>query len=394
MIEPLKEFPGLTVTFLITQNCNLRCKYCYEINKKERHMSLETAKKSIDRLIDGSFFTKDTTNLAKQGIILEFMGGDALVNPTLVDKILDYWTQQLIVVDNEWTRKWRSAWRISICSNGTLFENKEVRDFIDKWKGMMCLTVSIDGCKEIHDRYRVFPNGQGTMDTIKKWLPWYREKFDVYSRSTKSTCSKATIPYLFESLKYMHEELGLNWINQNFIMEPTGCTEEDYEELRQQLKLCRQYVFDHRDELYWSMLGTTYSDYKNTISEKKSRCGSGSMLSFDIDGRTYACMRWAPVSIGDNRPNMSIGTVDKGFTHKGKKIYKDIYEKSKSHLCTKEEKCKTCEYESACTYCIAGCFTEFGDFIRTTHICEITKIICESAKIYKQMEEEADGKKE
>lgn len=391
MIPPLKEFDGLTVTFLVTENCNLRCKYCYEINKKNKFMTLDVAKNAIDNLIKGKFFTKESKPFAEQGLILEFMGGDALINPTLLDDIFSYWIYKINTVDTKWTKIWRHAWRASICSNGTLFENPEVRKFCEKWKESICLAVSIDGCPEIHDKYRVFPDGTGTMDKIREWRDWYIENFPYTALQTKATCSKATIPYLYESLKYMHETLGLTWINQNFIMEDTGCTEEDYEELKRQLVLCRQYVFEHRHEMYWSMMGANFIDTKNTIHEKKSRCGSGVMLTIGIDGKVYACMRWLPVSLGENRPDMSIGVADKGFTRKGRKIYKAIYEGSKTNVCTREEKCLTCEYESACAFCVAGCFTEFGDFIRTTHICEITKILCENAKIYKQMEEEADG---
>ena len=34
-----------TVTFQVTDACNLACTYCYQINKSTRVMSLETAKK-------------------------------------------------------------------------------------------------------------------------------------------------------------------------------------------------------------------------------------------------------------------------------------------------------------------------------------------------------------
>ena len=89
MLEPVSEFHGLTVTFIVTENCNLRCKYCYEINKKDKYMSLETAKKMIDSLLNGEFITKENIQFAKMGIVLEFMGGDALINPKLVDSILN-----------------------------------------------------------------------------------------------------------------------------------------------------------------------------------------------------------------------------------------------------------------------------------------------------------------
>ncbi len=388
MIKRVKDFEGMSVTFLTTENCNLRCKYCYEINKKEKHMSFDVAKKAIDKLLNGKLIPKDTAPFAKVGLILDFMGGDALINPQLIDKILEYYVLQVNTINNKWTKIWRKHWRVCICSNGTLFGDVNVRTFCEKWKENLSLSISIDGCPEIHDMNRVFPNGKGSMQEILKWWDW-AQKYTF--STTKATCSRVTIPYLYDSLKFMHETLGLKFINQNFIMEDGHYTEEDYDILREQLKLCNQYVFEHRNEMYWSMVDTQFSDARNSLTENTSRCGSGMMLTIGIDGKIYPCMRWLPVSLGKNRPDMSTGTVKKGLTKEGRKIYAEICEKSKNAACTKEEKCQTCEYESACAYCIAGCFTEFGDFIRTTHICEITKILCENAKVYQQMEKDADS---
>ena len=42
-----------TVTFQVTDACNLACTYCYQINKGTRRMSFETAKLAIDKLLSG-----------------------------------------------------------------------------------------------------------------------------------------------------------------------------------------------------------------------------------------------------------------------------------------------------------------------------------------------------
>ena len=43
-----------TFTFQVTDACNLACTYCYQINKKTRRMSFETAKLAIDKLLSGA----------------------------------------------------------------------------------------------------------------------------------------------------------------------------------------------------------------------------------------------------------------------------------------------------------------------------------------------------
>ena len=77
---------------------------------------------------------------------------------------------------------------------------------------------------------------------------------------------------------------------------------------------------------------------------------------------------------------MSVGNVDQGFIHR--ENFEKVREGCKRKICTKDPKCLECEYEEACSYCIGGCYAEYGDFIRTTHICEITKIQVEYARKY------------
>lgn len=43
------------ITFCVTEECNLRCKYCYLIHKNNfKKMSFETAKKAVDYFLSAS----------------------------------------------------------------------------------------------------------------------------------------------------------------------------------------------------------------------------------------------------------------------------------------------------------------------------------------------------
>lgn len=381
MIEPLPSFPGMECTINTTENCNLRCKYCYEVNKVEKHIDFEKCKKFIDMLVDDyESLPDEMKKLSSQGLILDFIGGDSLVNPKLLDRIAKYFVYKL----NAANHPAKNKWRFSISTNGTLFENPDVRQFCEEWAPFLSIGVSIDGCPEIHDANRVFVSGEGTMSTIMKWWDWYKKVFPIEALSTKSTCSKNTIPYLFESLKWMHEVLGLRYINQNFIMEDTGCTEEDYKELDHQLELCTNYVLEHCDDLNWSMIDKAFLLRRNPKDEleDKSRCGSGCMPCLSIDGVIYPCFRWLPVSQpnSDHTKSMICGNVSDGSWKP--EVFELVREGSKRTVCTKEEKCLNCEFEPACPYCIAGCYAEYGEFRRTTHICEIAKLQCKWADKY------------
>ena len=75
-----------TITFQITDDCNLCCSYCYQINKGHHKMSFETAKKFIDKLLHNNDlidnYVKSKNSL---GVILEFIGGEPLLEIELID---------------------------------------------------------------------------------------------------------------------------------------------------------------------------------------------------------------------------------------------------------------------------------------------------------------------
>lgn len=396
MIKNLEQFYGLNITINTTEDCNLRCKYCYEINKQKKTIPIEYCYKFIDLIIDdpdptGLLNSKDK-ELHQQltnGVCLDFIGGDALMNVDILEKIIPYFIYKIYTSKcNEYFKK---NWRLSLSSNGTLFSNKRVRDFCEKYKNVLSLGVSIDGCKEIHDLYRIFnpelKNGKevGSYDEIMKNWKWYQATFPNDSQNTKATMSKATIPYIYDSLKSMHEDLGIKYINQNFIMENAFLTNDDYIEFDNQLEKCIPYVLEKSDNLYWSVFDERqFARHKLSVGEDwnlKGRCGSGSMPCLGIDGKIYPCFRWAPHSqSSETKDKFVIGDVFNGLYNK--KAFLDVSEGAYRCNCTKDIKCTTCEYESACAYCIGGCYSEFGDFKRTTYICEITKIQCKWAKVY------------
>lgn len=385
MIKNWPTFDGMNCTINTTENCNLRCKYCYETNKTTRTIDLETAYKFID-LIYQSIDNNEDFLLLKgtedewiyDSIVWDFIGGDSLIDPSLLDKLFTRINTKFGLMNNPL----KKGWRASISSNGTLFERKDVRDFCEKWSEVLSLGVSIDGCPEIHDMNRVFPDGSGSMSKILKWWPWYREWFPIESTTTKATCSKNTIPYLYDSLIYMHESLGIKYINQNFIMEDMELEEKDIKELDRQLELCCNYVLNNCDDLYWLILDHDTKKANSYDFNTSGRCGSGRMPCCAIDGRIYPCFRWLPHTQNGKDGVMCVGNVDSGFTNI--ENFVKVQEGSIRANCTKEEKCLTCKLEPDCAYCIGGCYAEYNDFIRTTHICEVTKLLGKWSEIYEQ----------
>lgn len=399
MLSNIQNAGGFTVTLNTTEECNLRCKYCYEINKRNKVLKLEDAKKFVDIILsdpDPCDLLKDEDYQYRaayvKGITWDFIGGDSLMNVDLLDDIFSYIYKKVYTEDLPNNKYYRGHMAFSVCSNGTLFSIPKVRDFCEKWSDILHVNVSIDGCPEIHDKYRVFKDGSGSMKTILEWWPWYQKTFPNDCLSTKATCSKASIPYLYESLKFMHETLGIRYVNQNFIMEDTGCTEEDYKELDKQLGLCIDYVLSHSEDLHWSMIDKQTFAFAHRSQgvnwEHKGHCGSGAMPALGINGKIYPCFRWLPHT-QDETVDFSVGNIKDGLSCK--ENFKKVRFGSCRVNCTRDPKCKECDCESACSYCIAGCYNEFKDFIRTTYICEITKLQVKWARIYWDKYNELNG---
>ncbi len=381
MIEKRKEFKGLQITFNTNEDCNLNCSYCYEINKKKNILSRENIKKFIDILIEDpdpiNAKNTDMDWVLEQGAILDFIGGDALMHPDIIDYALQYWMYKTTKEKHRWAYNWRA----SISTNGTLFEREDVRKFIEKYKNVLSVGISIDGCPEIHDKNRVFNDGKPTMSTILKWWPWYISVFGEVGLQTKSTLSKESIPYIYDSLVYMHEKMDMKWIAQNFIFEDMNLDDNDLVELDRQMAMCYDYVVSNRDKIWWALLDDRYSMSKPYSDDNKTTwCGSGCMPAISTNGKIYPCFRWLPHTQKTDA-DMIVGDVNNGLYNKN--IFNLIRQQDRTKI--SPEKCKSCDIETGCAWCIAGCYSEFGDFKRQTYICETQKIITKWAKKYQSI---------
>jgi len=376
LIDPRKNFDGLNVTINTGEACNLACKYCYENNKRPNRMTLDVAKRFIDLILNdpdpcGIVGTKDE-KFNNLGLILDFIGGEPLMEVELIRGTIEHFISQAVLLNH----KWAFNWRISISTNGTLLDDPAVQKFCRDYKENLSIGVSIDGCKTYHDLNRIYPDGRGSLDIIMKNWEFYREI--AVDAATKSTLNKEGIPFIFDSLKFLHEDLGLKYINQNFIFEDMDLNEEDLKEIDRQFEKCVAYVHLHHDDLYWSMIDKRFLDRANTSCEDSEWCGSGLMPAVAPNGKIYPCFRWLPHS--QKNVDMSVGDVFSGM------YKKETFGKVRAggHRCniTKDDKCKSCEIEKQCAYCSASCFAEYGEFKRQTHICEITKLQDKWAHIY------------
>ena len=229
------------VTFQVTGDCTLRCSYCYEHHKSCGAMSLETGKRIVDYIID---LYKDSTgdfiNKSTQGVVLDFIGGEPLLEAELIEKITDYWFEQC------WKRKcplWTRA-RVSFATNGQLWFSDAAQHLFHKYHEIMSVTVSIDGVQELHDTFRVDKNGVGSFE--KAWAAFQDgKKYGWYN--CKMTFVGPSFKFIFPSVKQMISE-GCKEIHCNYAFEPVY-TEQEARTLYTELQRLADYLISEAPDV-------------------------------------------------------------------------------------------------------------------------------------------------
>ncbi len=142
--------PTISLMYLlVTDNCNLSCKYCsVESVKPQDFAFCEMTEEIADRALE--VFSKTLSKHAEPKII--FYGGEPLLNWPVVCRAITK-ARQMQRIGHIKARKKLS---ISMVTNGTLVTN-EIADFLAKNK--VGVGVSIDGPSSMHDKMRVTRGG-------------------------------------------------------------------------------------------------------------------------------------------------------------------------------------------------------------------------------------------
>jgi uncharacterized protein len=183
----------------VTCECPLRCGYCIyqdhyqdKRNFSKEEMSLGIAKKSIE------FLKAHSTQL--DPVMLGFYGGEPLLRFPFIKECVEFARQ--ILVGKELI--------FNITTNAVLI-TPEIAEYLLK-EGFSIL-VSLDGPKEIHDRYRLDKNGKGSFDHTLKGLRILAEKHRDIKKGMISINVVYAPPYSEEKINKIDRFLKeLNWL--------------------------------------------------------------------------------------------------------------------------------------------------------------------------------------
>lgn len=339
-------------TFQVTEGCSLNCTYCYQFNKKPTKMTFEIAKEFIDHLLKDDYGYINRYN--SPAIIIEFIGGEPLMEVELIRKIYEYFLEQCYELNHPWF----TLHRLSICSNGMQYFDEEVQDFFKEYAHNISFNISIDGNKELHDSCRIQPNGEGSYDVDMVALNHYNRNYTP-ERNSKMTLAPENISHLFESVvDFINHDMTS--INLNCVFEEGWKPKHALIEYQQLKKLADYILENDLEHLYISIFNERPEGMQSKYADGNFCGGLGSMLSLRPNGQFYPCIRYMPSSVGDNVKDLCIGTVQDGLVGRDDnsevlQLMDSITRRSQTN-----DICFECPLSNDCAWCSALGHTVFG----------------------------------
>lgn len=332
--ESWQEGRAKNITFIVTKDCQLACKYCYLVGKNEKErMPFEIAKKAIDYILNN----RDLFN--EGSVIWDFIGGEPFLEIDLIDQICDYIKVQLY----EKNHPWFNSYRFSFSTNGVNYHEDKIQRYIEKNREHLSIGISIDGTEMKHDLNRVYKNGKGSYKDVARNVPLWLEQFP--HGGTKVTIASPDVPYIKESVLHLYS-LGIKEVNINCIFENVWEKGDDvlFEEQLIQLAdaiIEKGYYKDYTCSFFTEFLGKPM----DKMLENQNWCGSGRMLAIDAEGNFYPCVRFAQYSLRDKKAWM-VGNVREGINTNKLRPFLTL------DRCTQStQECIDCDVAQGCAWC-------------------------------------------
>ena len=326
------------ITFIVTKDCQLACKYCYLVGKNDKErMSWDTAKEAIDYILGHE------TDFPEESVVWEFIGGEPFLEIELIDRICDYLKVEMFRRGNHWF----DSYRFSFSTNGIIYHSEKVQRFIEKNHTHLSIGITIDGTRAKHDLNRIYkgngPIEKGSYDDVVRNIPLWLEQFP--GGGTKVTISSQDIPYVCESVLHLYS-LGIHEVNINCVFEDVWNDGDDrlYENQLIQLAdaiIDGDYYKDYACSFFSEIIGKPLDPKLHN----ENWCGAGKMLAVDASGNFYPCTRFAGYSLREKSP-IVIGNVRDGIDKNKLRPFLTL-----DRLTQSPSKCIDCEIASGCAWC-------------------------------------------
>ena len=314
----------------VSHACNLTCSYCFagqgRYHGKSALMSFEVGRRALDFLIENSG--------GRRNLEVDFFGGEPLLNFDVV--------KQLVAYARSVEKEHNKNFRFTLTTNGVDIDD-DVIEFANR--EMSNVVLSLDGRKEVHDRFRVDAAGRGSYDVI---VPNFQKL--VQARGGKQYYMRGTFthhnPDFLEDIKAMLD-LGFTELSMEPVVcapdSPSALTEEDKPVVYKQYEDLAKLMISRRKE------GRPFTFYHYMIDlqggpcidKRISGCGSGTeYMAVTPQGDLYPCHQF----VGEEK--FRLGNVRDGVTNTA---VRDEFAACNVYA---REECRNCW---ARLYCAGGC---------------------------------------
>lgn len=373
-----------SITFIVTKDCQLACKYCYLVgkNSKER-LSWEVAKRAIDYILENE------NDFREESVVWDFIGGEPFLEIELIAKICDYLKMEMYRRNHHWF----NSYRFSFSTNGINYDSPKVQEFIKKNHDHLSIGITIDGTRRKHDLNRIYKeSGKGSYDDVVRNIPLWLSQFE--GGGTKVTISSADVSYIKESVLHLFS-LGINEVHINCVFENVWKEGDDIIFEEQLMELADEMIDNN---LYVNNVCSFFSEQigkpQDRDTDNSNWCGAGMMLSIDAAGNFYPCTRFAGYSLREKKP-IIIGNVWDGIDKNKLRPFLTLDRTTQS-----PQKCIECEVASGCAWCQGENYDAADTptiYQRSTAICKMHKARVRANnyywnKLYRKLEME--GKRE
>lgn len=277
----------MTFQVIMTENCNLRCKYCFE--NRQRNDSV-ISKRVVDFIPE--FIIRYLNNdfvLNSDKVIINFNGGEPLLEFEQIKNVISKFN------------KYDKRIYFQISTNLTLLSNDMI-DFFEECD--ISLHVSIDGNKQTHDRYRIFGDGSPTHDIVLKNLERLKKTRIKNKVSLSMVFCPETVINLSSNIDYL-SSLGVDMIYSSICLD-FNWTPNYIAILKNEIIKAAEFYkrrFENNNPIFLSLFTKTIT---NTLKMKKSiGCGAfRDIVAIRPNGELLPCLAYLGV-----KSNQYYGTM-------------------------------------------------------------------------------------
>ncbi len=335
---------------VITDACNLRCRYCYIENAfpstyVHKHMDTDTARKAVTLFMNVS--RPKTKGTGKRRII--FYGGEPLLNISAFEASVLSIRSHPEAGDVE----------IILITNGVAMTEK-IAAFITKHK--VKVSLSIDGPEQIHDAARPNQNGQGTFKQV--CLAYNMLKRAGMKRVSLSvTIGRHNVVNLVGAMEELLRLFYVEAIGFNFLIDFPDCENPLSIPIEQATdSVLATFEYLRTKGIYEDRIMRKLKPFVNNTFHFRDCGGIGNQIVIAPDGKIGPCQAFVPTSLYFNHH------VDEGILDFSSD---PVYQEWSTRMPVYIDECYKCP---AIAVCGGGC--PYQAHIKTGSIWNLDERMC------------------